>query len=169
MFILGGEGGSWYERGKKSIFSLLEGKENNMRSRLSFICILFFLMLVNLIYYNGASVFYNGSYLLSRWYMVLFWATRTLVNVFFPVCHRRHHWECTTEDLRIDSYEELPVMFLWAIFFPLVLEFLFNKSCFFLTYLPFFRVIYKIVLSSRKEFLWFIPYAFPTGTDIFWQ
>lgn len=137
-----------------------------MLSRLSFICILFFFMLVNLMYYNRASVFHTGSCLLSMWYMVLFSATRA-----WSMFSSLYVTEGTTENVQRTSEQTGGASSHVSVgcFFPLVLEFLFYKSCFFLTFLPLFRVIYKIVLSSRKEFLCFIPHGFPSGTDIFSQ
>lgn len=106
-------------------------------------------MLVNLMYYNGASVFHTGSCFLSRWHMLLFWATGALVNVFFPVCHRRHHWECT-EDLRIDrrSFQSC----FCGLFFPLsirifVLEIMFFSWLFY----PFSEWSTKFFFPQEKS------------------
>jgi len=137
LFVFGGERGNlmWLKE-KSFFFFFLEAKENNYAScELSFTCILFLCDVGKFGILHGASVFQTGNCLLWRWYMMLFWATRALVNISFPVCHRGYPWEVCTEDLKIENLaEDLLVLFLLAGFFPstirvFVLQILFSSDC----------------------------------------
>lgn len=97
-----------------------------MLSRLSFICILF-LILVNLVCYME-HLYFKLETIFSEVGISSTIIGLVLVNIFLPVCHRRYHWEPS----RGFQNRQLagPSSYLSAGFFLLVLQFLFSKIMF---------------------------------------
>lgn len=127
-------------------FLFLAAKENNYVScELSFPCIFsppFWCS--HILCYMGLLYFKLWS-----WCVMLFWATRALVNIFFPVCHRGHHWKLcigpqNTKLAGICSQRPAG----W-IFFPFSMIAFVLWVMYFLTFLPLFKEIWKTILSSR--------------------
>lgn len=112
----------------------------------------------------GDSVFQTGSCLLWRWYVMLFWATRALVNISFPICHGGHRSELCTEDLEQKISRNLQSAFCWLAFLPPVLQFLFCKSCLCWLFFPFSKWSEKLFFPQEKSSF---ASFFPTGTDGF--
>lgn len=142
-----GEGGAVGIVEKSFFFFLfLAAKENNYVScELSFPCIFsppFWCS--HILCYMGLLYFKLWS-----WCVMLFWATRALVNIFFPVCHRGHHWKLcigpqNTKLAGICSQRPAG----W-IFFPFSMIAFVLWVMYFLTFLPLFKEIWKTILSSR--------------------